>query len=193
MKILRTILCSLCFLSPVVVAGEYPAIVDPFVTATPPGAKVSAGYLSLTNNSDTPVTITDAFSPTGIKVEIHLSSVVDDVAKMEKQDSVLIEPGATVNFEHGGYHLMLMELTEPLKENTSVDIILVTSVGDMLIEMPVQKLSARANKHDHNAMAKETDDKEAAHMKHGDGDAETMDHNAMQQDENTVKPDKVVH
>jgi len=35
---------------------------------------------------------------------------------------------------------MLMELTSPLKTGESVDIILETSVGEMMIEMPVQKI-----------------------------------------------------
>jgi len=139
---MRTLLAILCLWSTVVAAEEFPLVVDPVVNATPPGAKVTAGYFTLVNESSKEVTITGAYSPTIAKVEIHKSLIKDDVAKMEIQDSVSLQPGATIEFTHGSYHLMLMELTEPLKPGQSVDVILITSIGDMLIEMPVQKIGA---------------------------------------------------
>jgi len=93
-------------------------------------------------------------SPTIAKIELHRSVIKDDVAKMEKQESITILPGATVEFKHGDYHLMLMELTSQLEPGQTVDIILSTSVGDMMIEMPVQKMNMekmsmdmKSNKH----------------------------------------------
>ena len=121
-------------------------IIDPVVNATPPGAKVTAGYLTLMNESDKAITITGAYSPTISKVEIHLSSVKDDVASMEKQDTVSIDAGGKLVLEHGSYHLMLMDLVEPLKDGDMVDIVLMTSIGDMLIEMPVRKQGMHMDK-----------------------------------------------
>jgi len=137
---MRTLLLTLCFWSTLSFAGKYPIVIEPFVNATPPGAKVSAGYFSLVNETETVISITGAYSPTIAKVEIHRSFIKDDVAVMERQESVEIQPGATVVFEHGGYHLMLMELTKQLEAGEVVDVILTTSVGDMMIEMPVQKI-----------------------------------------------------
>ncbi len=137
---MRKLLLTILLLSGSVSASDLPIVVDPVVNATPPGATVTAGYVTFINESDKTISITDAFSPTIAKVEIHLSTVKDDVAKMEKQDSVQIPSGGTLKFEHGGYHFMLMGLTEPLKENATVDIILTTSAGDILIEMPVKKI-----------------------------------------------------
>lgn len=185
------------------VAAEYPIVIDPVVNATPPGAKVSAGYLSLTNESDKTITITGAYSPDIAKVEIHLSSVVDDVAKMEKQDNISIAAGATVKFEHGGYHIMLMGLTEPLVENTSIDVILTTSSGDMLIEMPVKKIANATSKHGHTGASMGTEKKDAMaqektkpeHMNHSSAkDAKTSESEQDQMDSDTInKPAKVVH
>ena len=120
--------------------AELPSIIDPVIPATPPGAQVAAGYLSLTNNSDSTLTIDGASSAVAKKVEIHLSKVENDVAKMIKQDSVKVEAGATFEFKHGSYHLMLMGLENALKPGDVVDIILETSNGDILIEMPVKKM-----------------------------------------------------
>jgi len=149
---MRTLLLSLfCLWSTISVATEeFPLVIDPVVNATPPGAKVTAGYLTLMNETNTEIVITGAYSPTISRVEIHRSFVKDDVAKMELQESVSLAPGGTVEFVHGGYHLMLMELTEPLAEGQSVDIILTTSVGDMLIEMPVQKIGTAMHKAQHS-------------------------------------------
>jgi len=122
-------------------------IIDPVVNATPPGSKVTAGYLTLVNETEKDIIITGAYSPTISQVEIHLSSVKNDVASMEKQDTVSIKAGDTLEFTHGSYHLMLMQLTEPLKENDSVDIILMTSIGEMLIEMPVRKPGMKKDEH----------------------------------------------
>jgi len=88
--------------------------------------------------------VTSAYSLTIAKVEIHRSFIKDDVATMEKQDSVSIQPGETVKFTHGDFHLMLMELTQPLTPGQTIDIILTTNVGDMLIEMPVKKMQTMA-------------------------------------------------
>jgi len=138
-------------------AGEFPIFIDPVVNATPPGAKVTAGYFTIVNETNKKIIITGAYSPTIPKVEIHLSSVKDDVASMKKQDSVSIEAGGKLAFEHGSYHIMLMELTKPLKDNDLVDIILSTNIGEMLIEMPVRKSGMKKDEHsgDHGNMKKD--------------------------------------
>ncbi len=160
--LLSVCLWSTCLFSSISSASEFPIILDPVVNATPPGAAVTAGYLTLINETSSEIVITGAYSPTIAKVEIHRSIIKDDVAKMELQDSVSLAPGATVKFEHGGYHLMLMALTKPLEEGQSVDIILSTSVGDMLIEMPVQKLGAPMEGHQHSEANKPAKTDEAA-------------------------------
>jgi len=118
-----------------------PHIMNPFVTATPPGATVAAGYLKIMNMSDKPLEITGAQSTSVSRVEIHLSSIVDDVAKMEKVDSLVVPAGETVELKHGSYHLMLMELTSSLKPGDTVDITLNTSSGEVSLQMPVVKQS----------------------------------------------------
>lgn len=151
---MRKLLFILCLWSTIGAASEFPMIIDPVVNATPPGAKVTAGYLTLVNETDNEIVITGAYSPTIAKVEIHRTVIKDDIAKMESQQSVSLAPGATVEFTHGSYHLMLMALTKPLAEGQSVDIILTTSVGDMLIEMPVKKIGMAMEHNQHSKASK---------------------------------------
>lgn len=188
MKLIRQLVLSVIFCVPALaVASNYPIVLDPVVNATPPGAKVSAGFLTLKNEGQQAITITDAYSPDIARVEIHLSSVVNDVAKMVKQDSLTIEPGASLILEHGSYHIMLMELTEPLTENSTVDIVLVTSSGDMLIEMPIKKMGHSMKHHMEGKESKE----DHADMKHND-DSMEMSKDKMD-DKATTTPAKVVH
>ena len=135
---------------------------NPYVTATPPGATVAAGYLKIMNMSDKPLEINGAQSTTISRVEIHLSSVVDDVATMKKVDSLVIPAGETVELKHGSYHLMLMELTSALKPGDNIDVVLNTSSRDIALQMPVVKHSMGGG-HD----MKHGDEK---HPDHGSGE-----------------------
>ena len=172
------------------IASDFPIVIDPVVNATPPGSTVTAAYFTLENVTDKDITITEALSTTIGRVEIHLSTVENDIAKMEEQESVSIKAGGTLKFEHGGYHLMLMDLPEPLKENDTVDIILTTSVGDMLIEMPVRKIGMAGHDHDMDKM--ESDQGEAMS---NEEPAEKMDadHDIKKDDDKHTGATKVVH
>jgi len=136
---MRKYILLLALLANSAIADMAPHIMDPFVTATPPGAKVAAGYLKVMNMSDEPLEITGAQSTTIDRVEIHLSSIVDDVATMKKVDSILVPAGETLELKHGSYHIMLMELTSQLKPGDSIDLTLNTSSGDIELQIPVIK------------------------------------------------------
>ncbi len=78
------------------------------VTRPMPGMKMSAGYLSLANNTDAEIRITRASSPQFGMVELHESTVEDGVARMREIPELLIPPRSSVTLERGGKHLMLM-------------------------------------------------------------------------------------
>lgn len=81
------------------------------VTRPMPGMKMSAGYLSLTNNTDAPIRVTRVSSPQFAAVELHESTVEDGVARMRELPELLIPPRGAVTLERGGKHLMLMRPT----------------------------------------------------------------------------------
>jgi len=164
LRFLQSLIIGVSLLFGIANAAEFPMVINPVATATPPGAKVSAAYFTLVNESKKDLTITGAYSPEITKLEIHLSKMDGDVASMEKQDKVIVKAGEEFKFEHGGYHIMLMGLMSPLKENDSVDVILETSEGDMLIEVPVRK-SAHAM-HGDKKMAGDVKDKSKMNHEH---------------------------
>ena len=71
------------------------------------GMSMGAGYLTLKNNSDQKIRITQVHSPDLKSVEMHESVLEDGVSRMYKLQEVVILPGQSASFEPGGKHLML--------------------------------------------------------------------------------------
>lgn len=89
----------------------------PWARATPPGAKVAGGYLTIENTGAEPDRLIAATVEIAGRAEIHEMAVVDGVMKMRPLDNgVEIPAGGSVELKPGGYHLMLMDLKQPLKE-----------------------------------------------------------------------------
>jgi copper(I)-binding protein len=92
-------------------SGEPKALLvasDIVVTASMPGGRMSAGYISLRNNTDIEISINRITSPSFEKIEIHESTLVDGIAKMRRLEALSIPPNSSVALVNGGKHLMLM-------------------------------------------------------------------------------------
>lgn len=93
----------------------------PWSRPTPPGTPVGAGYLSISNQGDQPVTLTGGEAPVASRVSVHETSNEDGLMKMEPLPSGLtIPPGETVELKPHGYHLMLESLEAPLKAGAKI-------------------------------------------------------------------------
>jgi hypothetical protein len=103
-------------------AGDL-TIGHPWSRATPNGAKVGGGYLTLTNNGGAPDRLVSVSVPATVAdhVEIHEMATKDGVMTMRAMpNGVTVEPGKTVAFVPGGFHLMMMGLKAPLKDGDRV-------------------------------------------------------------------------
>lgn len=88
---------------------EAPLVATDVVIKAPiPGMSMSAGYLTLHNNTDAAITITKVSSPQFGSVEMHETRIEDDVSRMVALGEVTIAADSAVSFEPGGKHLMLM-------------------------------------------------------------------------------------
>ena len=91
-------------------------VTSPWTRATPGGAKIAGGYLTITNNGTAPDRFVGVKSEPTDHVEIHEMSMSDGVMKMRPLPNGLeIKPGETVELKSGGYHLMFMDLKQALK------------------------------------------------------------------------------
>src|ERR1044072_4158036 len=86
----------------------------PWTRATPGGAKVAGGYLTLTNTGSEPDRLVGGSVANAGGFEIHEMKTEDGVAKMrEMSNGIEIKPGETVKFEPGSKHLMFTQLKAP--------------------------------------------------------------------------------
>jgi copper(I)-binding protein len=96
-------------------------VTSPWTRATPGGAKIAGGYLTITNNGTSVDRFVGAKSDATDHVEIHEMSMSDGVMKMRPLPNGLeIKPGETVELKSGGYHLMFMDLKRPLKQGDTL-------------------------------------------------------------------------
>ncbi len=111
-----------------------------WVRATPPAARTGAAYLAIANTGAEPDRLTGARSPAAAQVELHTHQMEGGIARMRGVDAVDIPAGGRVAFSPGGLHLMLVDLKEPLRENTRISLTLrFARAGEMTIEVPVTR------------------------------------------------------
>jgi copper(I)-binding protein len=93
----------------------------PWSRATPQGATVGAGYLTLTNTGTTADRLVGVTAAAADHVEVHEMSMTDGVMRMRPvQGGVEIKPGQTVEFKSNAFHLMMMGLKQPLQQGQRV-------------------------------------------------------------------------
>ena len=98
---------------------------NPWARATPKGAKVGAGYLSIFNIGKVDDRLISATTDISKSVEIHSVSMTSGIMKMRKlSDGLAIKSKNLVDFKPGGYHLMFIDLKAPLKKEQSFNVTL---------------------------------------------------------------------
>jgi copper(I)-binding protein len=133
-------------------ADAHLMIMDPWVREAPPNAKMLAGYFTIMNHSGKSAEIVGATSDKFEKVELHKTVQEGGVAKMIAQPSVEVGKQATVKFQPGGLHLMLINPKAPLKSGDKVDITLKLKKGDDLKMTAVVKKGGAQEEHQHEHM-----------------------------------------
>src|SRR3954470_17002054 len=84
--------------------------------ATPPGAKVAAGFFTIENQGSEADRLVGILTPLG-KAEVHETAISKGVSTMRPLEAGLsIAPGQKVTLAPGGLHVMITELKAPLKE-----------------------------------------------------------------------------
>ncbi|HEY0235900.1 MAG TPA: copper chaperone PCu(A)C [Afipia sp.] len=97
------------------------AIGHPWSRATPGGAKIGGGYLSITNKGTSPDKLTGGSLSVADHIEFHEMKMDGGVMQMRPiEGGITIKPGETVKFEPSGNHVMFMGLKEPLKQGDMV-------------------------------------------------------------------------
>ena len=118
--------------------------------ATPGGAKVAVGYLTITNVGTEPDVLVSGTFEKSARVEVHEMKVENDIMRMrEMADGLEIKPGETVTLKPGGSHLMFMGLSERLREGETVTgTVTFRRAGTVKLQFPVRSIAAPSSGHD---------------------------------------------
>lgn len=122
---------------------------DAWVRGTVAQQKASGAFMRLTAPAATKLVA--ASSPVAAVVEIHEMAMDKDVMRMRAVPELALEAGKTTELKPGGFHVMLMDLKQPLKAGDSVPLTLVFEDASKVrssqtIQAPVRALGAGADK-----------------------------------------------
>jgi periplasmic copper chaperone A len=122
--------------------------------ATPKGARVGAGYLTITNTSSAPDRLVGGSLAAADGFSVHEMTEVDGVSKMRPlADGLEIKPGQTVELKPGSYHLMFSDLKQPLAQGQHVKGTLVfAKAGTLDVEFDVQPIGGASGSMSHDSM-----------------------------------------
>jgi periplasmic copper chaperone A len=144
----------LSVLSAVVFAAAFGApafaqvsVKDPWVRATVPEQKATGAFMQISAPSG--ARLVEARSKVAGVVELHEMSMEGTTMKMRAVPGIDLPPGKPVDLKPGGYHVMLMDLKQQLKEGESVPITLIVEGKDkkretVELKAPVRQLNAAA-------------------------------------------------
>jgi copper(I)-binding protein len=114
--------------------------------ATPKGAPVGGGYLTITNNGTAPDRLIGGSSDTSTRFEIHNMTMDGGVMKMRPVAAgIEIKPGQTVELKPGGYHVMFVGLKKPFEQGNHVRATLkFEKAGEVLVDFTVEGIGAQS-------------------------------------------------
>ena len=94
------------------------AVMDPWVRGTVSAQKATGAFMQLKSAAD--VALVGAVSPVAGVTEVHEMRMDGGVMRMSALPRLDLPAGKVVDFKPGGYHVMLMDLKQPLKDGDRV-------------------------------------------------------------------------
>ena len=112
-----------------------------WIRATPPGAKLAAGYMVI-RNAGAADRVVGVSSPAAERVETHVTVREGEILRMREMKGYDVPAGGTLELKPGGSHLMFVNIKAPLKEGESVPATLrFQRAGEIKVEFQVRPLA----------------------------------------------------
>ncbi len=119
--LLATALAAASLVQAAPAAKSMMVVRDARIRVPPPGAPTAAGYAVITNASRQDDRLIGASSPAAASVEVHAMSMAGGIMRMRPvAEGLPIGSGRTIRLAEGGYHLMFISPTRPLKRGDTV-------------------------------------------------------------------------
>lgn len=125
------------------------AIGHPWGRATPPSARVGAGFLTVNNSTAMADRLLGVSSPAARQVEIHETRRDGELMRMVPHpQGLVIAPGQTLTLAPGAFHLMFVELAQPLRAGERVSATLTFErAGSITVELVIAPLRGPDGQH----------------------------------------------
>jgi periplasmic copper chaperone A len=113
--------------------------------ATPGGAKIGAGYLTIENKGSAADRLIAISGEVAGKIEVHEMAMNNGVMSMRPlEQGLTVDPGKTVTLAPGGYHLMMTDLKKPLKQGDKLPLTLeFEKAGKVAVMLDVEGVGAK--------------------------------------------------
>jgi periplasmic copper chaperone A len=128
------------------------SIADAWVRGTVAQQKATGAFMRITSAQGGK--LVSAASPVAGVTEIHEMKMEGDVMKMAAVPGLDLPAGKAVELKPGGYHVMLMNLKQTVKDGDTVPLTLTIEGKDgkretLELKLPVRALGAQAMEHKH--------------------------------------------
>jgi hypothetical protein len=154
---MKTLLIALSLSLPVWALAQT-TVADPWVRGTVAQQTASGMFAKIT--SATGGKLVSASSPVAGVVEIHEMSMDGNTMRMRAlPDGLVLPAGQTVELKPGGFHVMLLDLKQPLKAGDMVPVTLTVEAADgqretLQVQAPVRGLGVSMPVHGHDMHGK---------------------------------------
>jgi copper(I)-binding protein len=118
-------------------------IADPWARATPAGATTAGAFFEMRTEEGVDDRLIAARSPVAGTVEIHNHITEGGIVRMRRVDGIAVPGGKSVTLAPGGYHIMLMDLKDPLNKGETFRMTLVfEKAGEIEVEASIEPIAA---------------------------------------------------
>jgi copper(I)-binding protein len=102
-------------------------------------ANAGAAYMQLTSPEADRLLGVSVPQSVAARAEIHETVMSGDAMAMQQVEAIELPAGQTVSLEPGGYHVMLLELAEPLEAGETFELTLdFERAGDVVVVIEVR-------------------------------------------------------
>ena len=120
-------------------------VADSWARATVAGQKATGAFMTLTAKQTSRLVAVS--SPVAGITEIHEMKMDKDVMRMSAVQALELPAGKAVEFKPGGYHVMLMDLKQPLTDKSTIVMTLTFEDAKgqkslMEVQVPVRAMTA---------------------------------------------------
>ena len=146
---IKQLLLGVSLLGLALQASAQTQVDDAWVRATVAGQQATGAFMTLTASTDSK--LLGVQSPAAKIVQVHQSTMKNDVMSMQPVESVTLPAGKAVSFDPHGYHVMLIDLVAQVKEGDSVPLTLIVENAkgekeSIEVQAPVRALNMADHK-----------------------------------------------